>query len=296
VTIVDNLSTGNRANLTAALERGATLRVGDITQASSASALAEPAPESVFHLAAQVDVRRAVCDPMLDATVNVAGTAGTLEAARVAGARLVFASTGGAIYGEGMDRDLPLSEIEECFPDSPYGQSKLAAEGYVEYYRRVHGIPGVALRLGNVYGPRQDPLGEAGVIAIFCGELERGGVPTVYGDGHQTRDYVYVDDVVGAMLAADARLAEDPGTTGPYNIGTGRETTVLALAEHLRRIGGRPEFVAQLAPARPGEVQRIALDCSRAAAELGWKARTRLDDGLERTVAAAVHAPKIRSG
>jgi UDP-glucose 4-epimerase len=286
VVVVDNLATGRRENLGGALERGGALRIDDITGDSLASVVASASPDRVFHLAAQADVRRAVSDPVLDATVNVAGTAAVLEAARVAGARLVFASTGGAIYGEGLDRDLPLSEREACYPDSPYGQSKLAAEGYLEYYRRVHGTAAIALRLGNVYGPRQDPLGEAGVIAIFCAELQRGGLPIVYGDGHQSRDFVYVADVVEAFLAADAALVERPEPSGPYNVGTGRETTVLELVERIRTIGDSPGFVSQLAPARPGEIQRIALDCSRAAAELGWKARTSLDHGLERTTSA----------
>jgi UDP-glucose 4-epimerase len=245
-------------------------------------------PDAVLHLAAQIDVRRAVREPVFDATVNVAGTASVLEATRaVEGARLVFASTGGAIYGEGADRPLPLSEAERCLPDSPYGQSKLAAEGYVSYFRRVHGVPAVSLRLANVYGPRQDPLGEAGVIAIFCGALSRGDEPTVFGDGRQTRDYVYVGDVVEAMLAADDRLAAHGAETdGPYNIGTGVETTVLELVEGLGRIGDRADFTPLMAPERPGEVQRIALDSSRAEAELGWRSRTPLDDGLRRTLAA----------
>lgn len=289
VLVVDNLSTGREQNLAAAVSRGAELRVDDVTDAG---AMIEAArgfdPDAVFHLAAQGDVRRAVREPVVDATVNVAGTVSTLEAARAAAsARFVFASTGGAIYGESAHRELPLSEAASCLPDSPYGESKLAAEGYVSYYRRVHGLAAVSLRLGNVYGPRQDPLGEAGVIAIFCAELHRGGQPTVYGDGHQTRDYVYIDDAVDAMLEADARLA-DAGTEleGPFNIGTGAETTVLELVERLARLGGRHDFTPRMAPHRPGEVQRIALDSGRAAAVLGWSAATDLEDGLRRTLAA----------
>jgi UDP-glucose 4-epimerase len=288
VLVVDDLSTGCERHLDAARSRGATLLVADVTDATAvAEAAREFEPDAVFHLAGQIDLRRAVRDPVFDATVNVAGTVAVLEAARSAGARFVFASTGGAIYGEGAARPLPLAEEEECVPDSPYGQSKLAAEGYVAYFRRVHELPAAALRLGNVYGPRQDPLGEAGVIAILCGKLADGGDPIVYGDGHQTRDYVYVGDVVEAMLVADRRLAA-AGTDGAltYNIGTGLETSVLHLVERLGQIGDWSDFTPRMAPERPGEVQRIALDCSRAQEELGWASATELDDGLRRTLAA----------
>lgn len=288
VLVVDDLSTGRERNLDAARSGGATLLVADVTDAPAvAEAARKFEPDAVFHLAGQIDVRRAVRDPVFDATVNVAGTVAVLEAARRAGARFVFASTGGAIYGEGAARPLPLAEEEECVPDSPYGQSKLAAEGYVAYFRRVHEVPAAALRLGNVYGPRQDPLGEAGVIAILCGKLADGGDPIVYGDGHQTRDYVYVGDVVEAMLVADQRLAA-AGIDGAltYNIGTGLETSVLHLVERLGRIGDRSDFTPRMAPERPGEVQRIALDTSRAQTELGWTSATELDEGLRRTLAA----------
>ncbi|HSJ17237.1 MAG TPA: GDP-mannose 4,6-dehydratase [Solirubrobacterales bacterium] len=288
VLAVDDLSTGRRENLDSAVARGAELEVVDITDvAVTAEVVQRSEPEAVFHLAAQIDVRRAVRDPVSDASVNVAGTVSVLEAARGAGARVVFGSTGGAIYGEGSGRPLPLSEAEPCLPDSPYGQSKLAAEGYVSYFRRVHGLPAVALRLGNVYGPRQDPLGEAGVIAIFCGLLSRGDQPTVYGDGLQTRDFIHVDDVVAAMLAADARLADSASRIDDtYNVGTGVETSVLDLVERLARIGKRSDFTPRMAPERPGEVQRIALDSARAASELGWSSAIELDDGLERTLAS----------
>jgi UDP-glucose 4-epimerase len=288
VLVIDDLSTGREGNLESARSRGTTLLAADVTDAPAVAAAASDfEPDAVFHLAAQIDVRRAVRDPVFDATVNVAGTVAVLDAARTAGARLVFASTGGAIYGEGAGRGLPLSEAEACFPDSPYGQSKLAAEGYVSYFRRVHGLPAVALRLGNVYGPRQDPLGEAGVIAIFCGALSRDEHPTVFGDGAQTRDYVYVGDVVDAMLAAESKLAAAGAeAAGPFNVGTGVETSVLELVEGLGRIGGRSDFTPRMAPERPGEVQRIALDSSRAAAELGWSSSVGLDDGLRRTLDA----------
>jgi UDP-glucose 4-epimerase len=288
VVAVDDLSAGREENLGEALSAGAELRVADVTDGAAIAEVAREAePDAVFHLAAQVDVRRAVRDPAFDATVNVAGTTSVLEASRAAGAaRVVFASTGGAIYGEGEGR-LPLTEEGECLPESPYGQSKLAAEGYVAYFRRVHRMAAESMRIGNVYGPRQDPLGEAGVIAIFIGALARGDAPTVYGDGRQTRDYVYVGDVVEALLAAEARLSVGGAELrGPYNVGTGVETTVLDLVERLGRLGGRPDITPRMAPPRPGEVQRVALDCSRASAELGWSSRTGLDEGLERTLAA----------
>jgi UDP-glucose 4-epimerase len=161
---------------------------------------------------------------------------------------------------------------------SPYGQSKHAAEGYVSLYGRLYGLSGVSLRLGNVYGPRQDPLGEAGVIAIFCGRLREGARPTVYGDGTQTRDYIYVGDVVEAALAASGS-----GATGAFNVGTGIETDVLELARHLGEIGGAA-FEPEFAPPRTGEVQRIAIDASRAERELGWRAGRGLEDGLRLTL------------
>ena len=186
--------------------------------------------------------------------------------------------TGGAIYGEGQGRDLPLDEEADCRPDAPYGQSKLAAEGYVGMYGRIHGLATVSLRLANVYGPRQDPLGEAGVAAIFSGALLEGRIPTVFGDGLQTRDYVYVGDVVeGFLAAADSRVG------GVFNIGTGTETDVLDLGRAIGDACGR-EFDPDHAPRRAGEVNRIAIDPSRAARELGWRPRTSLREGLARTV------------
>ncbi|HEX8751988.1 MAG TPA: NAD-dependent epimerase/dehydratase family protein [Solirubrobacterales bacterium] len=281
VTVVDDLSTGRRQNLDGALEAGAELAEIDIRDAAALRALAaERKPELVFHLAAQIDVRKSLEDPAFDAAVNVGGTANVLEAARAGGSRrVVFVSTGGAIYGEGAGQQLPLDESTPIAPFSAYGQSKYAAEGYLWLYERLYGLSGVALRLGNVYGPRQDPLGEAGVIAIFCGLVRSGGRPTVYGDGTQTRDYIYVGDVVAAALAA-----ADRDTTGPLNIGTGRETNVLELAEALSRLGGAEGFEPRFAPPRAGEVQRISLDASRAERELGWRASTGLEQGLKLTL------------
>jgi UDP-glucose 4-epimerase len=239
------------------------------------------APDVVFHLAAQIDVRKSVADPAFDASINIGGTANVLEAARAAGTkRVVFISTGGGMYGEGEGQSLPLPESTPPAPMSPYGLSKHSAEGYVALFGRLYGLSGVSLRLGNVYGPRQDPLGEAGVIAIFCGKLEAGERPTVFGDGRQTRDYIYVDDVVSAILAAARSDA-----TGPINVGTGIETDVLELARRLGELRG-VEFEPEFAPAREGEVQRISIDPSRADEELGWKAKVGLEDGLRRTLAS----------
>jgi UDP-glucose 4-epimerase len=281
VTVLDDLSTGRRGNLDGALANGATLVEKDIRDAAAVAKLAESArPEVVFHLAAQIDVRKSVADPAFDASVNVGGTANVLEAARAAGSRrFVFVSTGGAIYGEGEGQQLPLDEEAPIAPMSAYGQSKFAAEGYLALYERLYGLSGVALRLGNVYGPRQDPLGEAGVIAIFCGKLRAGERPTVFGDGTQTRDYIYVGDVVAAALAATEAEA-----TGPINIGTGVETDVLELARLLAELGDTGDFEPELAPPRAGEVQRISIDPARAKRELGWTARTALGDGLRLTL------------
>jgi UDP-glucose 4-epimerase len=283
VTVVDDLSTGRRQNLDGALAAGAELVELDIREGAALSELVvERRPEVVFHLAAQIDVRRSVADPAFDASINVGGTANVLEAARRADVRrLVFSSTGGAIYGEGEGQELPLSEDAPLAPEAPYGQSKFAGEGYLSLYERLYGLLSVALRLGNVYGPRQDPLGEAGVIAIFCGKLSDGGRPTVYGDGRQTRDYIYVGDVVAAMLAAARSEA-----TGAINVGTGIETDVLELVERLRELGGADSFEPEFAPARTGEVQRIAIDPARAERELSWRAETGLEEGLRLTLAA----------
>jgi UDP-glucose 4-epimerase len=291
VTVLDDLSTGRRENLAAALERGARLVEADVGDAEAVGELVDASrPEAVFHLAAQMDVRRSVRDPGFDARVNVVGTANLLEAVRreTPSAPVVFASTGGAIYGEGAGRELPFGEDAALAPEAPYGQSKLAGEGYVGFYRRMHGLAALSLRLGNVYGPRQDPLGEAGVVAIFCGRLRDGGRPTIFGDGRQTRDFVYVGDVVAAMAAAGERLAAGvEGLDDVYNIGTGRETTVLELAEQLAQIGGRDDFEPEMAPAREGEVQRCAIDPGKALADLNWHADTGVGEGLRITLDSA---------
>ena len=277
VVVIDDISTGKRENLEQAGAAGARLVEADIRdRAALAEVFADFRPEAVFHLAAQIDVRRSVSDTPLDAAINVIGTINVLEAAMTVGARVVNSSTGGAIYGEG--RQIPAPEDHPAEPEAPYGQSKFAAEGYLELYRRLHGLSTISLRYGNVYGPRQDPLGEAGVIAIFCGKLLEGARPTIFGDGKQTRDYVYVGDVVSANLAAAASDAH-----GAFNIGTGVETSVVDLVVALGEISGEP-FEAEHAEERPGEVRHIALDASRAKSELGWSPEVGLRDGLERTL------------
>jgi UDP-glucose 4-epimerase len=280
VTVVDDLSTGRRENLEGALAGGAELVELDLRDAEALAATVERVhPEVVFHLGAQIDVRKSVADPAFDSQVNVEGTINVLTAAHAAEVgRVVFASTGGAIYGEG--RIIPAPEDHPVAPEAPYGQSKFCAEGYLGLFNRLYGMSTVSLRYGNVYGPRQDPLGEAGVIAIFCGKALDGEPATIFGDGRQTRDYVFVSDVVEANLrAADAEA------TGSFNIGRGVETSVLDLVDALRAHAG-DGFDAEHAPPRPGEVQRIALDPSRAKEELGWEARVDLDEGLERTLAS----------
>jgi UDP-glucose 4-epimerase len=231
-------------------------------------------PEVAFHLAAQIDVRRSVTDPAADARINVLGTINVLAAAVRAGVRrLVFSSTGGAIYGDA--EVIPTPEDAPALPLAPYGQSKLAAEGYVALFGRLHGISTVALRYANVYGPRQDPLGEGGVVAIFCARARDGRQATIFGDGGQTRDFTYVADVAEANL-----LAAESDSSEPLNIGTGAETSVLALAAEFR------DMPVTHSAERAGEVRRSCLDASRAATVLGWRARTELGDGLERTLAA----------
>ena len=283
VMIVDNLSTGRHENLTEALAAGAELRELDIRDRDALVAtVTEWRPRTIFHLAAQIDVRVSVGDAAFDASVNVGGTANVLDAARAAEVgRVVFSSTGGAIYGEGQGQQLPLAEDAPLAPLSPYGQSKLSAEGYLGLYERLYGLSSVSLRFGNVYGPRQDPLGEAGVIAIFCGLLGSGGTPTIFGSGRQTRDYIHVEDVVQAVLAA-----ADSDATGPINVGTGIETDVLTLVRSLAAAAGRDDFEAEFAPTRVGEVERVSIDPGRARRALGWSPQIGLDEGMRETLAS----------
>ncbi len=280
VAVIDDLSTGRRENLEGALAAGANFYEADVRDADMTHPIiAHERPDAVFHLAAQIDVRRSVESPAFDARVNVEGTINLLDSALGAGVgRFLYASTGGAIYGE-ADR-IPTPEGAPAAPLSPYGQGKLAAEGYCTLFERLSGLSVAALRFANVYGPRQDPLGEGGVIAIFCGRAATGGAATVFGDGHQTRDFVYVSDVVDALLAAG-----DGNARGSFNVGTGRETSVLELAAALREVSGA-ELPLEHEPARPGEVVRSCLDASLAREALGWKARVGLAEGLRRTLAA----------
>jgi UDP-glucose 4-epimerase len=282
VTVIDDLSTGKRENLAAAVGRGAVLEVVDVREHRRVGAvLAAVRPEVVFHLAAQIDVRASVVDPAGDATVNVLGTIGVLEACRHSGVRrVVNTSTGGGLYGDAQL--LPTPEDYAIRPLAPYGQSKHAAEGYCGLYTRLHGLSTVSLRYGNVYGPRQDVHGEAGVVAIFCGQLIDGRAPKVFGDGRQTRDWVDVSDVVAANL-----LAADSDLTGPINIGHGQETSVLDLLGALRQTADRPMPDPTFEPERPGEVRRSCLDISRARRELGWEPKVPLVDGL-RTILAGL--------
>ena len=284
VLVFDDLSTGSEANLAAALGRGAELEVLDVAGGERVAAtVSRFAPAAIFHLAAQADVRRSVADPGHDARVNVGGTINVLEAARAEpGCAVVFAATGGAVYGEGDERPLPFGESLMPEPLTPYGASKLAGEGYLGVYARLHAVPGIALRFGNVYGPRQDPHGEAGVVAIFCGRLLDGRAPVIYGDGSQTRDYVFVGDAVAACLAAADALAAGARPAGPLNVGTGSETSVLELVQGLRSVSGI-DVEPEPAPARPGELHRVVIDPAAIERELGWRAAVPLPEGLAAT-------------
>ena len=268
VDVVDNLSNGKRENVHAQ----ARLHVRDIREPLE-ELFAELRPDTCFHLAAQADVRVSIERPDYDAEVNVIGTVRVLEAARSTGARVVFSSTGGAIYGE---CDKPADEASERQPLAPYGTSKLAGEEYLLTYQRLHGMANVALRFGNVFGLRQDPHGEAGVVAIFLGRLRDGETCLIYGDGKQERDYVFVGDVVRAVLAAAGVKG------GIFNVGTGRATSVLELYDICRKVAGS-DLAAEHAPARTGELRRSVLDINKAADELGWRPDTSLEEGLRHT-------------
>jgi UDP-glucose 4-epimerase len=277
VSVVDNLSTGKRANLEQAVSRGATLHELDICDAGRlAEVFATVRPDVTFHLAAQIDVRHSVAEPAADAQTNVLGTIAVLQGALANGCRrVVNTSTGGGLYG---DADLfPTPEDYAIAPMAPYGQGKWSAEGYCALYTRLHGLSTVSLRYGNVYGPRQDIHGEAGVVAIFCGSVVEGRAPKVFGDGRQTRDWVEVSDVARANLRA-----ADHHITGPVNIGHGQETSVLDLLAALSEATDQPTVDPVFAPERPGEVRRSCLDVSRAANELSWIAEVPLREGLKR--------------
>ena len=273
VAVADHLHRSPRPWVADALQRGAQLHVADVRDLASVRRAFEAArPEVVMHLAAQVDVRKSIADPSFDAQVNAAGTVSVLEAAREVGARRVILASTAAVYGD--PRELPTAEDAPIAPLSPYGTSKAAAEWYLGQYRRLHGISTLAVRMANVYGPRQDPHGEAGVVSIFCGLAAAGERATVFGDGRQTRDYVYVEDVVEAWLAA-----AESDATGAINLATGVETNLLDLADALG-------LEYELAPGRPGEIERSCLDPSAGAERLGWRAGTPLAVGLRRTLDA----------
>jgi UDP-glucose 4-epimerase len=280
VDILDNLSSGDRRNVPAA----ATFHALDITSPEAARLVRESRFDTICHLAAQIDVRKSVADPAFDAAVNVGGTLNLVEAVRQSrhATRFIFSSTGCAIYGDFVP--VPTREQEPKDPESPYGIAKLSAEYYLAYYARVHGLDTVALRYSNVYGPRQNPHGEAGVVAIFCARILAGRPLTVFGEGTQTRDYVYVQDVARANVAAATRPLARPAQLDvrAFNVGTSRQTTVLELAEGLLRAAGSSVAVEH-APARSGEQQRSAIVIDKTARELGWQPQVELEEGLRRT-------------
>jgi len=281
VTVLDNFASGRRENVP---ERARLVEL-DLTSAEAAALVRDGRFDVVCHLGAQIDVRKSVANPMFDASINVVGTANLVEAVRASGhpTRFIFSSTGGALYGDFVTP--PNIEDYPKDPESPYGIAKLSAEYYLAYYARVHRVDTVALRYANVYGPRQDPHGEAGVVAIFCNRILTGQPLTVFGDGSQTRDYVFVKDVARANLAAATRDLPAPGRLDArgFNIGTGVETSVIELAEALKRTAGSDVSI-QLAPPRPGEQQRSAVSIAKAGRVLGWTPQVPLDEGLEETL------------
>ncbi|HWF73978.1 MAG TPA: NAD-dependent epimerase/dehydratase family protein [Solirubrobacteraceae bacterium] len=273
--VLDDLSTGDARQV----PDEASLELVDITDRALVDRTVDAArPSAIFHLAAQASVTRSVADPTQDALVNVLGTLNVLEAATRHGAQVIFTSTGGALYGDAA----PIPTTEEFIPapKSPYGASKWAAESYLVTWREAHGIPNAVCRLGNVYGPRQNPHGEAGVVAIFSHRLWGGQAPTLFGFGKPTRDYVHVHDVARALLAS-------VGTPGTFNVATGVETDVAELYRLMQGAAGTA-LDPELAPLRPGELERSCLDPSRAARELGWRAEVDLGDGLAQTYRALV--------
>jgi UDP-glucose 4-epimerase len=278
VLVLDDLSTGKRENV----PEGARLVVTDLREGLDKD-FDDVRPEVCFHLGAQVDVRVSVERPAHDAGVNVVGTIRVLEAARRHETQVVFSSTGGAIYGE---CDGPVAEDAERRPLAPYGVSKLAGEEYLAAYNRLYGTRHVSLRFGNVYGPRQDPHGEAGVVAIFSYHLYAGTQPTIFGGGTPTRDYIHVDDVVRFLRMAS-------GTAGVFNVGTGIEANVLSLYESLQRAAGTT-IEPLHAPLRAGELLRSCLDTTRARETLGWQAEISLEDGLRSTYEALLEEFKAR--
>lgn len=273
VTILDDLSSGDRARV----PDHVILHTVDVADTEAVTRIVtDTQPEVIYHLAAQVSVRASVADPHHDQQTNVLGTLNVVAAATSVDARVIMASTGGAMYGDGVV--LPTPETVEPKTQAPYGISKYCAEQYLALYNRLHGGNHIALRLGNVYGPRQDPHGEAGVVAIFCGLVSQGRTPTVFDDGKQTRDYVYIDDIIDAFGAATAYTGSDT----VFNIGSGTGTTVLELLDAVNTASGTaiaPHFAAP----RDGEWRYGALDSSHADTELEWRSTTSINDGINRT-------------
>ena len=280
VTVLDNLTSGKREQV----PKSATFVESDITSPQAAALVRDSGFDVICHLAAQIDVRKSVADPAADSRLNIGGTLNLLEAVRQGSprTRFIFSSTGGAVYGDLVP--MPVDETAAKDPQSPYGTAKLSAEYYMGYYARVHGLDTVALRYANVYGPRQDPHGEAGVVAIFCNRVLDGTALTVFGDGRQTRDYVYALDVARANLLACT--AELPRMTTldsrAFNIGTSIETDVLELADILKRTG-KSDVAVNHAPARAGEQMRSAVQIAKATRALGWEPRVALEEGLANT-------------
>jgi UDP-glucose 4-epimerase len=281
VDVIDDLSSGSLANLgpaRAMADGRLSFHRLDIRHPGLADLIAGRQPEMIFHLAAQADVRVSVEDPALDADINILGSLHVCQAAVAAGTRkVVFAGSGGTLYG--VPEVLPVGEGHSRRPVSPYGVAKKAVGDYLHYYREIQGLDYTVLALANVYGPRQDPHGEAGVVAIFGGKLLAGETPTIFGDGEQTRDFVFVDDVVDAFARA-----RHGGSGLLANIGTGTETSVNELFAVMARLTGFTD-PATYAPARPGELARSALDPKLVGEELGWKPRHTLEEGLDRTLA-----------
>jgi UDP-glucose 4-epimerase len=280
VAVVDSLERGRRENLTGPLGAGVPLHELDVRSPELRMLIADTRPEVVMHLAAQIDVRASVADPLHDADVNIAGTLNLLEAARTAGTRkVIVASSGGCIYGEPAPEKLPVRETLRGTPESPYGISKRVLHDYLSFYRNSHGLDTTVLALANVYGPRQDPYGEAGVVSIFLGAMLSGREPVIYGDGEQTRDFVFVADVVDAFARAI-----DRGSGAVLNIGTSVETTVTDLWKACAAATGYAGEI-RFAPKRLGELERISLAYGRAKRVIGWKPRATLEQGIAQTAA-----------
>jgi UDP-glucose 4-epimerase len=282
VDVLDNFSSGRRENVDPRVR----VHELDIRSPEAAQLVRQTPFDVIVHLAAQIDVRKSVADPAADAAINICGTLNLIEALRQSGrggrTRFVFSSTGGALYGDFVDP--PNVENYAKDPESPYGIAKLSTEYYLAYYARVHGMDTVCVRYSNVYGPRQDPHGEAGVVAIFCGRILDGRPLSVYGDGSQTRDYVFVGDVAEATALAGTHSLPRPERLDAraFNVGTGIETSVTELARLLKRVA-RSELAVEHLPKRPGEQQRSVVSIAKAGSLLGWRPRHSLEEGLSRT-------------